>query len=266
MSKPVLNIIKVGGNVIDNELHLELFLNDFSQIEGPKILVHGGGVLLNEMSKSLNLPQTMINGRRVTDEETLKLATMVYAGFVNKKIVANLNAKGTVAIGMSGADGQSIMTQKRSDKPIDFGFVGDLTSDSIHVNFINQLISSGLTPVFCAITQDKNGQLLNTNADGIAKALAVAFVEIYSVNLIYCFDKKGVLLDVDDDNSVIPELTFEVYNNLKSQNKIHGGMHPKLDNCFDALNQGVDKIYILQSESVKKLLTSNINDGTLIRN
>jgi acetylglutamate kinase len=237
-----LKIIKIGGNIIDNPSELTHFIELFSKIEGNKILVHGGGKLATKMATDIGLTPVLIDGRRITDAKMLDVVTMVYAGQINKNIVAQLQAKSTHAIGLSGADGNAIESEKRNHPTIDYGFVGDV--QKINAHLISKLIDSQLVPVFCAITHDKKGQLLNTNADTIASELAVALSAIYEVTLIYCFEKNGVLLDSEDNSSVIPNMNSELYAQLKEEKKVHSGMIPKLDNCFNALKNGVRQIKI----------------------
>ena len=252
MKEPV-SIIKIGGNVIDNPTELAQFLSDFSKIEGKKVLVHGGGKSATKMAQSIGLTPQMVDGRRITDAAMLEVVVMIYAGQINKSIVADLQANGVNAIGLSGADGNAIQSVKRNHPTIDYGFVGDV--QNVNTDLIQVLLSNGIVPVFCAITHDKNGQLLNTNADTIASELAIALSTVYDVTLNYCFEKNGVLTDVEDENSVIPQINLNLYTELKEQNVIHSGMIPKLDNCFNSLSKGVQKIKIghhkmLQSDSV----------------
>jgi acetylglutamate kinase len=237
-----VTIVKIGGNVIDDPIELYQFLNYFSKIEGPKILVHGGGKLATKMSESIGLKPQMIDGRRITDAPTLDIVVMVYAGQINKYIVAQLQANNTNAIGFSGADGNTIASEKRKHPTIDYGFVGDVKK--VNTNLITALLSLEIIPVFCAITHDGKGQLLNTNADTIASELAIALSSNFEVILNYCFEKKGVLTNVDDENSVIESLNLVLYNKLKAEKAIHSGMIPKLDNCFHSLSCGVQKIKI----------------------
>ena len=240
--KQKLTIIKVGGNVINNPEALESFLTDFAAVEGNKILVHGGGKRATQLAADLGIEATMINGRRITDATTLEIVTMVYAGLLNKNITATLQKFNCNALGLSGADGNSIQAHKRIVKDVDYGFAGDV--DSINATNIATFIEGGMTPVFCAITHDTKGQLLNTNADTIASTIAVGMSEKYEVSLIYTFEKNGVLISVDDDNSVITAINSEKYETLKSENIIADGMLPKMENCFDALNKGVSKVII----------------------
>jgi acetylglutamate kinase len=255
-------IIKIGGNVIDNPGVLERFLTDFSKIEGLKVLVHGGGKLATDLAKQLNVPQEMVNGRRITDAETLKITTMVYAGLINKQIVASLQSKNVNAMGLSGADGNSIQSGKRKIAETDYGFVGDLHAKSVNTDFISSLLKLNILPVFSAITHDGKGQLLNTNADTISSAIAVALSSQYDVQLNYCFEKRGVLKDVDDDDSVIESITPQQYKQLLSDGIISKGMIPKLDNAFDAIQQGVRSVVIAHSNDLLNTTHENKHAGT----
>jgi acetylglutamate kinase len=241
-NKKPLSIIKIGGNIIDNPSELSSFLLDFSKIEGYKILVHGGGKSATKMAESIGLKPQMIEGRRITDAPMLDVAVMIYAGQINKDIVAQLQSHNTNAMGFSGADGNLIQSTKRNHPTIDYGFVGDV--QKVNTSLLEILLSSQITPVFCAITHDGNGQLLNTNADTIASELAIALSQIFDVTLNYCFEKPGVLLDSEDDSSVIEQINTALYAKLKADGVIHSGMIPKLDNCFNSLSKGVQKIKI----------------------
>jgi acetylglutamate kinase len=241
-NKKPLSIIKIGGNIIDNPTELLQFLEDFSKIEGNKILVHGGGKSATKMAQSIGLVPQMIEGRRITDQPMLDVVVMIYAGEINKNIVAKLQAKNTNAMGFSGADGNLIQSTKRIHPTIDFGFVGDV--NEVNTPLLETLISNGIVPVFCAITHDKKGQLLNTNADTIASELSIALSEVFEVTLNYCFEKAGVLFDAEDDSSVIVQINSALYAKLKAEGAIHSGMIPKLDNCFNSLSKGVQKIKI----------------------
>lgn len=242
--KAELKIYKIGGGIIDNVPDLLAFLTLFAQVSGPKILVHGGGKGASEMMASLGIAPRMLNGRRITDEATLDLVTMFYAGKTNKQIVSMLQGSGVNALGLSGADGNVIMARKRPVREVDYGFVGDLNEESINTALIHQFLLLGLTPVFCPINHDGQGQLLNTNADTIAASLAKALSEQYSVELHFCFEKRGVLSDVADNNSVIPQISLADYGELKESGIIADGMLPKLENAFDALQFGVKKVII----------------------
>lgn len=237
-----VTLIKIGGNVIDDAEALTGVLAAFSKIEGPKILVHGGGKEASRMAEKLGLIPQMIDGRRITDAPMLDVAVMTYAGLLNKKIVAQLNAFKTTAIGFSGADGNLVLSEKRKNTTTDFGFVGDIVS--VNSRLLTALLEQGITPVFCAITHDGNGQLLNTNADTIASELGIVLSKNYTVKMIYCFEKKGVLINTEDDNSVISEITQSKYKDLLAIGAIHSGMIPKLDNCFYALSKGVQQVII----------------------
>ena len=243
-----IKIVKIGGNIINNEKALNSFLADFAQLEGPKVLVHGGGKLASELANQLNIPVTMIEGRRVTDTQTLDVITMVYAGKINKQIVAQLQAYNTNAIGFTGADGNTIVSVKRPAKPIDYGFAGDVVK--VNPELPALLINHGVTPVFCAITHDANGQLLNTNADTIASEIAIGLSAHFSTELYYCFEKPGVLTDVNNDDSVLEHINTQTYTELKANGVIFEGMIPKLDNCFHALQHHVHKVHIGNTDMV----------------
>lgn len=248
-----LTIVKIGGQVLDDAAALTEFVQLFSQIEGQKILVHGGGKLLSQMALQLGIEPQLIDGRRITDAASLRLATMVYAGFINKNLVAQLQTHQCDALGLSGADAHLIQTQKRAQVPIDFGYVGDLTASSINDKRIIQFLELGLCPVFSAISCDGQGQLLNTNADSIASGLAVALSKTYEVSLIYCFEKKGVLSDVSDDNTVIPILQLSDKEQWVAKGVIAQGMIPKLDNAWKALKSGVKTVIIKKSSDLLQL-------------
>ena len=257
-----LYVIKIGGNIIDDEAKLTSFLKDFTSIEEKKILVHGGGKLATRLAEKLGIEQQLVDGRRITDAETLKIVTMVYAGFINKNIVAGLQANNCNAMGLCGADGDAILAHKRQHPVLDYGFVGDV--DAINTELISGLLAKNIAVVFAPITHDQQGQLLNTNADTIAQEIARGMSELYDVQLIYSFEKSGVLLDANDDTTVIPEIKPSYYQQLKSKNKIFAGMIPKLDNAFAALKSGVDKVIIGKAENLKELI--NGSSGTTIIN
>ena len=237
-----LKIIKIGGNIIDNAKALSVFLQQFATIKGPKVLVHGGGKLATQLADQINIPVRMHEGRRITDSDTLDLITMVYAGKINKAIVADLQKNECNALGFTGADGNTIIANRRPINTIDFGFVGDIISVNTHI--LEELIKSDIIPVFCAITHNKNGQLLNTNADTIASELAIGFSKTFQTELYYCFEKNGVLEHVSDENSVIEHINTESYQTLLNKGIIADGMLPKLTNCFKAVNHGVHKVCI----------------------
>ena len=240
MLKEKLSIIKIGGNIIEDDTSLNAFLKLFSNLEGKKILVHGGGKRATAMASKLGIESKMVNGRRITDKETLEVITMVYGGLVNKNMVAKLQALQIDAIGLTGADINSIKSNKRQVTNIDYGFVGDVKE--VASNSIDRLIKANFTPVFCAITHDGNGQLLNTNADTIASKVAIGMSKKYDTTIYYCFELNGVLRDINDQNSVIKYLNINTYNKLLKDGNIADGMLPKLENCFDALKNGVSKV------------------------
>ena len=247
-----LLVIKIGGNIIDNDEKLSLFLREFASVPGRKILVHGGGKLATKLADQLGIKQQLIEGRRITDEETLKIVTMVYAGYINKKIVAELQSLGLQTVGICGADGNSIKAHKRVHASIDYGYVGDI--DDINESFFRNLLEKSTTIVIAPITHDGNGQLLNTNADTIAQEVAKALSKSYAVQLVYSFEKNGVLLDINNEDSVIKEINSSSYKKLKEQQAIFAGMIPKLDNAFTALQSGVNKVIIGKAEELKNLI------------
>ena len=243
-----LLIAKIGGNIVDNEETLTSFLKNFAAIDQPKILVHGGGKIATRVAEKLGVETKMINGRRITSKENLDVVVQLYAGLINKNIVALLQAHNCNALGFTGADANVIKAVKRPVKKIDFGFVGDVTE--VNEDRIHQFIANGLTPVFCAITHDENGQLFNTNADTIASQLAIALSNYYEVSLYYCFELKGVLTDINDKNSVIEHINSSAYAELKEKGIIADGMLPKMENCFDALKKNVAEVHIANADFV----------------
>ena len=291
----MIKVIKIGGNIVDNPELLRKFARDFAEMPGMKILVHGGGVMASQMQKAMGMVPQMIEGRRVTDEDTLKVVTMVYAGWCNKNITALLQSERCNAIGLSGADGNAIRASKRApmkvqnaqtgeDMMVNYGYVGDVTAESVNAKFLYSLLERGITPVLCAINHDGEGNLLNTNADTIASSVATAMANYryrsprevcckcedcthcsddgrltHIVNLIYCFEKDGVLYDKDDDTSVIPEINEEYFAQLKTEGRVADGMIPKLSNAFKAISNGVDKVII------KHALNLNSNIGTTLK-
>ena len=257
-----LYIIKIGGNIIDDEEKLSSFLIEFAAIEADKILVHGGGKLATAMADKLDIPQQLIDGRRITDAETLKVITMVYAGYINKNIVAQLQGHNCNAIGLSGADANLIQAHKRIHHSIDYGFVGDV--DSVNSPFLELIIKNNMVPVIAPLSNDRKGQLLNTNADTIAQELARCLSVLYDVNLVFCFEKNGVLRNVEDDSSGIRSMNLAMYHQLKSEGAIFAGMIPKLNNAFDALNAGVKKVIVGNATYLHKLISGDA--GTTITN
>jgi acetylglutamate kinase len=255
-----LLVVKIGGNIIDDDEKLSLFLQEFASIPGKKLLVHGGGKLATKLADQLGIQQELLEGRRITDSETLRIVTMVYAGYINKNIVAALQALNIQAIGITGVDGNSIRAHKRIHPTVDYGFVGDI--DHINDSFLTSLLDQGLSVVMAPITHDGKGQVLNTNADTIAQEVAKALSKKYSVRLVYSFEKNGVLQNVEDDNSVIKEINPASYEKLKDSRAIFAGMIPKLDNAFVALRSGVKKVIIGKAEELKKLIEGHA--GTTI--
>lgn len=256
-----ISIIKIGGNIIDNEANLASFLNAYAAVEGKKILIHGGGKLATKMAADLNIPQQMVDGRRITDAATLKIVTMVYAGYINKNIVAALQSKNIQALGICGADANIIRAHKRINASTDYGFVGDI--DAVDSEKIIQLLEAGLSLVVAPITHDGAGQLLNTNADTMAQAIATAVSSMYEVSLVYSFEKKGVLSDIQNNDSVIAVINPENYTSLKASGQVNEGMIPKLDNAFEALQKGVNRVIIGDALDIEKLIAGKA--GTTIQ-
>lgn len=248
-----LFVIKIGGNIVDDEKALSAFLDLFAGVNGKKILVHGGGKVATRLAQDLNVPQQLVDGRRITDAATLRIVTMVYAGLINKNIVAQLQSKGSDAIGLTGADGNAIAAHKRRHASLDYGFAGDV--DKINSKMISGLLEQGLDLVFAPITHDQKGQLLNTNADTVAQELARGLSKNYEVHLIYSFEKAGVLEDANDDNTVIKKIDPDTYRLLKEKQIIFAGMIPKLDNAFEAIRSGVSKVIIGKGEQLAELIT-----------
>ena len=259
--KPTVNIVKIGGKVIEDTKTLQHFLADFSRIKGPKILVHGGGRTATELAAKLGIASQMIEGRRITDRPTLEIVTMVYGGLVNKNIVAALQAAGCNALGLTGADMNCILAEKRNPVPVDYGFVGDIVA--VNAIAFSQLLQQGITPVLAPLTHNKNGQLLNTNADTIAAQVAVALSKSFEVTLSYCFEKKGVLNNVNDDDSVIDLINETDFVQMKVAGSIADGMIPKLDNAFATLRAGVEKVQIMHHTAVQHMGTSAFTGTTL---
>lgn len=255
----MINVVKIGGNVIDSPEALDAFLNEFARLEGKKILVHGGGKEATRMSRSMGIEAKMIDGRRVTDRQTLDIVTMVYAGLINKRIVAALQKRGCNAVGLTGADGNAIPATRRPAEPIDYGFVGDIDPLKVNAPFMAALLDAGCVPVFCAICHDSQGTLLNCNADSVAAAVALGASRIAPTRLTYCFEKAGVMTDLNDESSVIPLVTAETFESLRRQGIVAEGMIPKLQNALASARQGVAEVRICKAEA---LLTGG---GTIIR-
>ncbi|MEP6699702.1 MAG: acetylglutamate kinase [Bacteroidota bacterium] len=259
-----LYVIKIGGNIIDDEKNLSSFLKEFAAIDAKKILVHGGGKVAGKIGEQLGIESKYADGRRITDAATLDLVTMVYAGLINKKIVAQLQAFDCNALGITGADANLIPATRRPVTEIDYGFVGDIQPGKMVAMFWDELLALALTPVAAPITHDGKGQLLNTNADTIAQEIAKTLSKTYEVSLIYSFEKSGVLRYINDDSTVIPVINSALYKELKAGDKIFAGMIPKLDNAFTALKSGVNKVIIGKAENLASLLKGT--SGTLIVN
>ncbi len=243
-----LTIIKVGGKIVEEEDSLKQLLRDFSKIEGFKILVHGGGRSATKIADRLGIESKMVDGRRITDRETLQVVTMVYGGLVNKNIVAGLQSLNVNALGLTGADMDVIRSEKRPVKDIDYGFVGDVKQ--VKSDTLKWLIDKGIVPIMAPLTHDGKGNILNTNADTIAAETAQAMANYYDVTLVYCFEKRGVLMDENNDDSVIPELNKELYKKYVEEGVITGGMLPKLDNAFRSLEKGVKEVVITQASEI----------------
>ena len=263
-----LTLVKVGGAIVENADSLSSLLDKFASIEGHKVLVHGGGRSATRIAERLGLPQQMVAGRRVTDADTLRVVTMVYAGLVNKNIVAQLQARGINALGLTGADMNVISSHRRppkqvrmddgSTQTVDYGFVGDI--DQVNADLLSDLIAKGVVPVMCPIGHDTQGSLLNTNADTIAAEVAKALARNFEVTLVYCFEKRGVLRDADDDDSVISYITQTEFPVLVEQGIVSGGMLPKLENAFDAIRAGVHEVVITRADAL-----DHPSEGTRLR-
>ena len=250
-------VIKIGGNIIDNPLDLDVFLQQFSNIKEPKILIHGGGKLATDLAAKLDISQELIEGRRITDAATLEVVTMVYAGGINKNIVAKLQANNCNALGLCGADANLISASKRIVNKIDYGFVGDIKANGINNSFLQLLLKNNITPVIAPITHNNDGKLLNTNADSIANEIAKALSVNFQVHLIYCFNKKGILKDVNDENSFIKTITNETAVDLKLEGSIHEGMIPKIDNALQAVTAGVHKVSLGHALELNEIVKGN---------
>ena len=258
MMKEKLTVIKVGGKIVEEEATLNQLLADFSAIEGYKVLVHGGGRSATKLAAQLGIESKMVNGRRITDAETLKVVTMVYGGLVNKNIVAGLQAKGVNAMGLTGADMNVIRSVKRPVKDVDYGFVGDV--EKVNAELLGNLIRQGVVPVMAPLTHDGQGSMLNTNADTIAGETAKALAQLFDVTLVFCFEKKGVLSDENDDDSVIPVITPELFQEYVQNGVIQGGMIPKLENSFSAIDAGVSQVVITLASAIHQS-----GSGTVIK-
>ena len=259
-----LTVIKIGGNILDNADAQQLFLQQFADVSAKKILVHGGGKIATTIGKKLGIEPNYINGRRITDEATIDLVTMVYGGLINKKIVATLQSMNCNAIGLTGADANIIPANKRPAAEIDYGFAGDIKNEEIAINNLQAFLVNNMVPVIAPLTHDGQGQMLNTNADTIASSLAVALSKQYDVRLIYCFEKKGVLENVEDEASVISLINKEKYQQLLTEKKLADGILPKIENAFAAINSGVQEVLIGDANDLLQNITEN-TVGTLIK-
>ncbi len=256
-------VIKIGGNVLDDPAALQQFLRDFASIKGPKILVHGGGKIATRLGDQLGIESKYVDGRRITDDATIDLVTMVYGGLVNKQLVAQLQSLGCNAIGITGADGNLLPALKRPVKTIDYGWVGDVKADTLLVDRWKLLLDNGMVPVLAPLTHDGAGHMLNTNADTMAATIAIALSVQYPVRLIYCFEKKGILEQVEDETSVIRFINPDLYTQLKAEQKLFAGILPKLDNAFEAIGKGVQQVLIGHAADLVQN-TGEKTTGTLI--
>lgn len=253
-----IKVVKIGGNVVDDPTALRYFIADFSKLAGPKVLVHGGGKEATRMSGALGIETKMIDGRRVTDRATIDVVTMVYAGLINKRIVSMLQSAGADAIGLSGADGNVVKATRRAPVPVDYGYVGDIDPLNVNDLFLSRLLKDGYVPVMCAVMHDGNGTLLNCNADTVASAVAVACSRIASTDLIYCFEKPGVLADAENPDTLIESIDERSYKALRSGGVITKGMIPKMENALASVRAGVGNVYI-------KCASNLLNDtGTVV--
>jgi acetylglutamate kinase len=262
--KEQLYVIKTGGNVIDDQTSLHSFLTDFSSIRGRKILVHGGGKIATAIGEKLGIESNYIDGRRITDDVAIDLVTMVYAGLLNKKIVATLQSLHCNAIGLTGADGNLLPARKRPVKTIDYGWVGDLNAAEVDPVLWKLFIDNGLVPVVASLTHDRHGHILNTNADTIAAVLSAALSTSYHVTLVYCFEKNGVLQDVNNEQSFLPRLNAKAYADLVKDKKLFAGILPKIDNAFDAINNGVEEVVIGNSNSLLQMIKGETGTRILV--
>lgn len=248
MMKEKITIIKVGGKIVEEEATLAALLDRFAAIEGRKVLIHGGGRSATRIAERLGIESRMVDGRRITDEATLQVVTMVYGGLVNKNIVAGLQARGVNALGLTGADCNIIKAHKRPAGKVDYGFVGDV--ENADGDMLSNLIEQGITPIIAPLTHDGKGTILNTNADTMAAETAKALAGLYDVTLIYCFELPGVMRNPDDDTSIIPSITAESYRTLLDEGVISGGMIPKMENAFNAIGNGVSKVIITRADAI----------------
>lgn len=258
-----LSLIKIGGNVLDHSSHLKEFLERFARIEGKKILVHGGGKIATRIGEKLGIEAKYMEGRRITDDETMDLVTMVYGGLVNKQVVSALQALGCNALGLSGADANIIPASKRTVKAIDYGWAGDINTPAVDAKMLKSFLEIGLTPVFAPLTHDTIGHMLNTNADTIASSLALALSPVFKVHLMYAFEKKGVLQTVDDEHSVVRRIDRPTFEAMKATGALHSGILPKIENALLAIEKGVSRVIIGHADDLLENLTEEVL-GTII--
>ena len=251
-----ITVVKIGGNVIDDPAALKRFVAEFAALPGAKILVHGGGKVATRLAGKLELEVRMVEGRRITDKGMLDVVTMVYAGLLNKQIVAALQAAGCNAMGLSGADGNAVTARRRSPEPIDYGFVGDI--ERVDAGLLRRLFEGGITPVFSAIMHDGRGTLLNCNADSVASAVALGAAEVAPTELVFCFEKAGVLRNADDETSLIPRITAESYAELRASGVVSRGMIPKIENALKAVDNGVRRVVIKHAANLSNDLGTAI--------
>lgn len=261
-----LLIVKIGGNVIDDERLFQSFIHSFASIPGAKILVHGGGKAATELSTKLGIETKQVNGRRITDEATLNVVTMTYAGLINKKIVAALQSETVNAVGLTGIDGAAFKGVKRPVKEIDYGYVADLISENVNTSFLKLLLDNNIVPIIAPITANEYGQLLNVNADTVASTLAESLAPYYNTQLVFCFEMRGVLRNINDPDSIISEINFPIAEKLKQEGVITKGMAPKVENALEAISKGVEKVVIGSAIELEHLALNKKGYGTIISN
>ena len=258
-----LSIFKIGGKMLDDAAELETFLQGFSRISGKKMLVHGGGIFADDLAKKLDIPITMHEGRRITSAPMRDLVTMVYGGLLNKQVVGRLQALGCDAIGLSGADGAVFKAKRRKPEPIDYGYVGDIVE--VRRDLLELFLNQGMTPVLAPLSWEASGEILNSNADGVACKITEAFAGMYETCLFYCFDKPGVLLDIENPDSLLGSLDRPAYENLRKQKLVKDGMLPKLDSCFRARTLGAHQVLLSTPGNSLKFAAGEPYVGTLIQ-
>ncbi len=258
-----LVVIKIGGNVVDDANNLDAFLKKFAALDAQKILIHGGGKIATRIGEKLGIASKYVDGRRITDDATLDLVTMVYGGLLNKQLVSALQALDCNAIGLTGADANIIPANKRPIKMVDYGWAGDIEEGKINIKILKSFLDSGLTPVFAPLTHNGQGHMLNTNADTIASALSTALSIYFKVHLMYCFEKKGVLHSLDDENDVVKRINRPIFEQMKQDGSLHSGMIPKIENALTAIERGVTRVIIGHADDVLVNSTEQVL-GTVI--